>query len=246
MSVRILNALSFLKNRDGCSEGRDPRHLIEYLPDSTCIYRSLKVNQLERLHCESFGLPRSPLPLLEKASISESARIGELSAGHRVLVHLSLILSTSPWGKAEPAMKSSFVLNMEVRDTLKQTGTVLALMLALPALFVLIAAGNGWFPLLRLFLGLWRWNMTPGLFHATAILSVALGVVLPAMLPLLVLAPVYREWNRTPENDSKGIHPLCGFTGALRSVLSVKGFPAVMLSNQCIVRLPRAANTVSA
>ena len=80
----------------GWPEGRDPRHLTGYLPDSTCIYRSLKVNQLERLHRESYGLPRSHLPLLEKASISESARIGELSAGHRVLVHLSLILSTRP------------------------------------------------------------------------------------------------------------------------------------------------------
>jgi len=84
-------------------------------------------------------------------------------------------------------------------DVSGRKSPVLALMLALPALFVFTAAGNGWFPLLRLFLRLWRWSMTPGLFHAAAILSVALGVVLPAMLPLLVLVPVYRAWVRTPE-----------------------------------------------
>lgn len=80
----------------GWQNERDPRRLIGYLPDSTSHYRSLRVSQLKKLHCESFGLSCSSLPLLEKASISDSARIDELSSGQRVLVHLSLILSTRP------------------------------------------------------------------------------------------------------------------------------------------------------
>jgi len=75
---------------------RDPRRLIGFLPDSSSMYRSLRVAEAKRIHQESFSVDCSPLPLLEKASISERAVISELSAGQRVLVQLALLLSTRP------------------------------------------------------------------------------------------------------------------------------------------------------
>lgn len=84
-------------------------------------------------------------------------------------------------------------------DVSGRKSPVLAVMLALPALFLLTTARNGWFPVFRLLLGLWRWNMTPEIIHAASIIAVALGVVLPALVPLIALIPVYRVWYQTPE-----------------------------------------------
>lgn len=75
---------------------RDPRRLIGFLPDSSSMYRSLRVAEAKRIHQESFGVDCSPLPLLEKAAISERTVISELSAGQRVLVQVALLLSTRP------------------------------------------------------------------------------------------------------------------------------------------------------
>lgn len=75
---------------------KDPRQFIGYLPDSLSIYRSMKVNNLSRLHWDAFGMKNQALPLLQKASIDPSARISDLSVGQRVIFHLDLILSTKP------------------------------------------------------------------------------------------------------------------------------------------------------
>lgn len=75
---------------------KDPRRLTGYLPDSQSMYRSLSVGEAKRIHQESFGLAPSPLPLLEKASISEGSVISGLSLGQRVLVQLAILLSTRP------------------------------------------------------------------------------------------------------------------------------------------------------
>lgn len=75
---------------------KDPRRLIGFLPDSSSMYRSLRVAEAKRIHQESFGVDCSPIPLLGKAAISERALISELSAGQRVLVQLALLLSTRP------------------------------------------------------------------------------------------------------------------------------------------------------
>jgi len=80
----------------GWPEVKDPRQFIGYLPDSLSIYKSMKVKDLAELHWNAFGVQPNPLPLLNKASISWSSKIKELSVGQRVIFHLSLILSTSP------------------------------------------------------------------------------------------------------------------------------------------------------
>ncbi|PIE53605.1 hypothetical protein CSA37_00100 [Candidatus Fermentibacteria bacterium] len=77
-------------------ETGDPRMYIGYLPDSLSIYKSMKIDQMAKLHWNAFGTGEQPLPLLEKASISRNSRISELSVGQRVIFHLDLILSTRP------------------------------------------------------------------------------------------------------------------------------------------------------
>ena len=75
---------------------KDPRRLIGFLPDSSSMYRSLRVAEATRIHQEAFGVDPSPLTLPGKASVSEGSLVSELSVGQRVLFQLALLLSTRP------------------------------------------------------------------------------------------------------------------------------------------------------
>ncbi len=80
----------------GWPDVKDPRKYIGYLPDSLSIYRSMKVRDICRLHWNAFGVEASPLPLLEKAGISENERVKDLSTGQHAVFQLSLVMSTRP------------------------------------------------------------------------------------------------------------------------------------------------------
>ena len=74
----------------------DPRKKIGFLPDSLSLYRSMTPVQAATFHAGAFGTKPADLSLPRKADINLDKPITELSVGQRVLVHLSLILSTGP------------------------------------------------------------------------------------------------------------------------------------------------------
>jgi ABC-type multidrug transport system ATPase subunit len=80
----------------GFPPGVDPRSRIGYLPDSLSIYRSMTPLRAAAFHAGIFGSTPANLTLAERAGANLRLPIAELSLGQRVLVHLEIILSTSP------------------------------------------------------------------------------------------------------------------------------------------------------
>ena len=80
----------------GLPEGTDPRLKTAFLPDSLSIYRSMTPAQAAEFHAGFYRTEPSDLELALKAGIDVNLKISDLSLGQRVLVHLSLILSTDP------------------------------------------------------------------------------------------------------------------------------------------------------
>ncbi|MCK5063678.1 MAG: ATP-binding cassette domain-containing protein [Candidatus Fermentibacteraceae bacterium] len=80
----------------GLPEGIDPRLKTAFLPDSLSIYRSMTPTQAAEYHAGIYNTEPSDLELALKAGIDVNSIISDLSVGQRVLVHLSLILSTDP------------------------------------------------------------------------------------------------------------------------------------------------------
>ncbi len=80
----------------GLPEGTDPRLKTAFLPDSLSIYRSMTPAQAAEFHAGFYITEPSDLELALKAGIDINSKISDLSVGQRVLVHLSLILSTDP------------------------------------------------------------------------------------------------------------------------------------------------------
>ena len=80
----------------GLPEGTDPRRKTAFLPDSLSIYRSMTPAQAAEFHAGFYNTEPSDLELALKAGIDVNSKISDLSVGQRVLVHLSLILSTDP------------------------------------------------------------------------------------------------------------------------------------------------------
>ncbi len=80
----------------GLPEGTDPRLKTAFLPDSLSIYRSMTPAQAAEFHAGFYNTEPADLKLALKAGIDVNSQISDLSIGQRVLVHLSLILSTDP------------------------------------------------------------------------------------------------------------------------------------------------------
>ncbi len=80
----------------GLPEGTDPRLKTAFLPDSLSIYRSMTPAQAAEFHAGFYNTEPSDLELALKAGIDVNSKISDLSIGQRVLVHLSMILSTDP------------------------------------------------------------------------------------------------------------------------------------------------------
>jgi len=76
--------------------GTDPRQKTAFLPDSLSIYRSMTPHRVAEFHAKIFGTEPADLELAVKAGVDVNRRISELSVGQRVLVQLSIILSTEP------------------------------------------------------------------------------------------------------------------------------------------------------
>ncbi|MBN2587020.1 MAG: ATP-binding cassette domain-containing protein [Candidatus Fermentibacteraceae bacterium] len=80
----------------GFPEGADPRSRIAYLPDSLSCYRSMTPPEAAAFHAGIFGTQPSGLSIASKAGVDLNRKISELSLGQRVIVQLSIILSTGP------------------------------------------------------------------------------------------------------------------------------------------------------
>jgi ABC-type multidrug transport system ATPase subunit len=78
----------------GFPEGIDPR--IAYLPDSLSFYSSMTPPEAAAFHAGIFGTEPSGLAIASKAGVDLDRKISELSLGQRVIVQLSIILSTGP------------------------------------------------------------------------------------------------------------------------------------------------------
>jgi ABC-2 type transport system ATP-binding protein len=80
----------------GYPDGTDPRQKTAFLPDSLSFYRSMTCREAAKFHAGVFRTDPSDLEIVIKAGIDLNSRISELSVGQRVLVQLSIILSTEP------------------------------------------------------------------------------------------------------------------------------------------------------
>ncbi|MFO8183991.1 MAG: ABC transporter ATP-binding protein [Candidatus Aegiribacteria sp.] len=80
----------------GFPEGTDPRRKTAFLPDSLSIYRSMTPLEAAKFHGGIFGTEPSGLEIARSAGVDLNKKISELSVGQRVLVQLSIILSTDP------------------------------------------------------------------------------------------------------------------------------------------------------
>ncbi len=80
----------------GLPPGSDPRRSIAYLPESLSIYESMTVQQAADFHAGIFGTAAADMSLARSAGVETSDRISDLSVGQRVLVQLSIVLSTKP------------------------------------------------------------------------------------------------------------------------------------------------------
>ena len=80
----------------GFAEGVDPRARTAYLPDSLSMYESMTPGEAARFHSDIYGTDPADLSLAKKAGVNADRPLKDLSVGQRVLVHLSIVLSTEP------------------------------------------------------------------------------------------------------------------------------------------------------
>jgi len=77
-------------------EGTDPRSIMAYLPDSLSFYRSMTPEEAADFHSGLFGTPPADMEMVRKAGVDMDMPISQLSMGQRILVQLSIELSTGP------------------------------------------------------------------------------------------------------------------------------------------------------
>ncbi|OPL17806.1 MAG: hypothetical protein AVO35_07975 [Candidatus Aegiribacteria sp. MLS_C] len=80
----------------GFPEGTDPRSRIAFLPDSLSFYGSMTPNEVAGFHAGFFGTEPSGLQVARRAGVDLNRRIEDLSLGQKVIVQLSIVLSTDP------------------------------------------------------------------------------------------------------------------------------------------------------
>ncbi|MGB2907639.1 MAG: ABC transporter ATP-binding protein [Candidatus Aminicenantaceae bacterium] len=76
--------------------GEDPRRRIGFISDEPRLYQSLRVGQAIDFHMSANDLKNFDDTLLQHTKIRSDQRIKELSTGQKIILHLSLILSTEP------------------------------------------------------------------------------------------------------------------------------------------------------
>ena len=76
--------------------GRNPKRKIGFISDSLSLYQSLTVSQAIDFHKSVYGIDAFDDSLIKHTKISHGQKVKELSAGQKVIFHLSLILSIEP------------------------------------------------------------------------------------------------------------------------------------------------------
>jgi ABC-type multidrug transport system ATPase subunit len=77
-------------------KGVDPRSRIAFLPDSLSFYHSMTSLEAASFHAAIFGTPPADLSIAKKAGVDTGKKMTQLSLGQKVLVQMSVILSTNP------------------------------------------------------------------------------------------------------------------------------------------------------
>lgn len=80
----------------GFPEGIDPRSRIAFLPDSLSFYGSMTPIEAAEFHAGFFGTEPSGLEVARRGGVDLKRRIEDLSLGQKVIVQLSIVLSTAP------------------------------------------------------------------------------------------------------------------------------------------------------
>ncbi len=76
--------------------GEDPRRKIGFISDHLSLYESMTVSQAIDFHKSVYNISKIEDNLLHKTKIRNDQKIKDLSVGQRVILHLSLIISSGP------------------------------------------------------------------------------------------------------------------------------------------------------
>jgi ABC-2 type transport system ATP-binding protein len=76
--------------------GEDPRAKIGFISDQMNLYEDMTLSSAVQYHSEIYNISRFDMSLLEKTRLSLDKKIQDLSAGQKLIFHLSLILSARP------------------------------------------------------------------------------------------------------------------------------------------------------
>lgn len=76
--------------------GEDPRAKIGFISDQMNLYEEMTLSSAIQYHSEIYKISQFDMSLLEKTRLSLDKKIQDLSAGQKLIFHLSLILSSRP------------------------------------------------------------------------------------------------------------------------------------------------------
>jgi ABC-type multidrug transport system ATPase subunit len=76
--------------------GEDPRAKIGFISDQMNLYEDMTLSSAIQYHSEIYKISKFDMSLLEKTRLSLDKKVQDLSAGQKLIFHLSLILSARP------------------------------------------------------------------------------------------------------------------------------------------------------
>jgi ABC-type multidrug transport system ATPase subunit len=76
--------------------GEDPRAKIGFISDQMNLYEDMTLSSAVQYHSEIYKISQFDMSLLEKTRLSLDKKIQDLSAGQKLIFHLSLMLSSRP------------------------------------------------------------------------------------------------------------------------------------------------------
>jgi ABC-2 type transport system ATP-binding protein len=76
--------------------GPDPRGKIGFISDRMHLYENMTLSSAIRFHSRVYRIGEFDMSLMEQARLQPDQRIGDLSAGQKLIFHLGLILAAQP------------------------------------------------------------------------------------------------------------------------------------------------------
>jgi ABC-2 type transport system ATP-binding protein len=76
--------------------GKDPRKKIGFISDRINLYEDMTLSSAIRFHSSVYDISQFDMSLIEKSKLQLNKKIKDLSAGQKLIFHLSLLLSAQP------------------------------------------------------------------------------------------------------------------------------------------------------